>query len=118
MSQTSPVPRSETCALQGCPIEVGTDEVTGRVRDYCSRTHANMAGARGNLSDNNCKGAAVCKVEDCIALVYRDPVTGVVGVRLYWYTLCYSRWQSKSERLVFLHRGRRAKVYSNAVCWV
>ncbi|CAM9709379.1 unnamed protein product, partial [Laminaria digitata] len=77
MSQTSPVPRSETCALQGCPIEVDTDEVTGRVHDYCSRTHANMAGARGNLSDNNCKGAAVCKVEDCIALVYRDPVTGV-----------------------------------------
>lgn len=74
--------------MQGCPIEVDVDEGTGRVHDYCSRTHANMAGARGNQSRDDsranqsrddCLGSAVCKIEECIALVYRDPVTGVVG---------------------------------------
>lgn len=89
------VPRFETCALQGCLIEVDVDGATRRVHDFCSRTHANMAGARGGSSRDDCLGGAVCKIEDCIALVYRDPATGVVG------TFVVQQATIERERIVF-----------------
>ena len=104
MSQTSAVPRFETCALQGCPIEVDVDEGTGRVHDYCSRTHSIMARALGNRSRNDGLGGEVCKMEGCIALVYRDPETGEVST--FWVQ---QRRESKRERLMFAP-GRAKKL--------
>lgn len=84
--------------MQDCPIEVDVDEGTGdRVHVYCSRAHANMAGARGNRSGDDCLGSAVCKIEDCIALVYRDPVTRVVS------TFGFSRDEDRKGRYLFWH---------------
>lgn len=60
-----------------------------------------MAGKGGERSREDCLGGAACMIEDCIALVYRDPVTGVVSA------IVVQQAAVERERLVFAPGGDR-----------
>ncbi|CAN0059865.1 unnamed protein product [Pylaiella littoralis] len=75
--------RAPQCQKDGCPLTVYVDESTGRVHNFCGRRHADEAVAIGGLSSPTSrrgdalvtKGTAMCKVQGCHELVFRDPWT-------------------------------------------
>lgn len=87
------LPQGSRCKLAGCSRTVYVDERTGRVHDFCGRSHANEAMANGEGSSPSRgtgggkgapaqeQGSAECSLEGCKELVYRDPVTKVVRDR-------------------------------------
>lgn len=80
------------CQKDDCPLTVYVDESTGRVHNFCGRRHADEAVAIGSLSSPTSrrgdalvtKGTAMCKVQGCHELVFRDPWTKKVSQSELW----------------------------------
>jgi len=57
-------PSERTCSLPGCNAPRYVDEATGRVHDYCGRTHSRLAAQRGLLAPSHASRNTLSENDD------------------------------------------------------